>query len=190
MRANRRTATQRILRLAGFLGSTLAVLVMVASLAFVVPGLVGYERYVITGGSMSGTFEKGAVVIEEVVPVADLQVGDVITYLPPATTGIGNLVTHRLVTVTRHEDGGLVYRTKGDANADVDPWTFRPGGAAQPRVVLSVPLVGYLFLAMNDRTTRMVVVGVPAGLVALLSLRELVLVLRPRPAPAAHRGLA
>ena len=33
----------------------------------------GYERYVITGGSMSGTFEKGSVAFEKQVPVADLE---------------------------------------------------------------------------------------------------------------------
>jgi signal peptidase len=108
-------------RLSRFLGNAVIALVIVASLAFMLPSLLGYERYVITGGSMSGTFEIGAVVFEEPVPVEDLRVGDVITYLPPADAGVGNLVTHRIHRILRTPEGERVYRTKGDANADADP---------------------------------------------------------------------
>ena len=49
--------------------------------------LAGYHRYVITGGSMGGTIERGSVVWAKAVPVADLRVGDVITYEPPRGAG-------------------------------------------------------------------------------------------------------
>ena len=79
--------------------NTVLVLASLAGLAYLAPSLFGYERYVITGGSMSGTFEKGSVVFEKPVPIADLRVGDVITYLPPADSGVSTLVTHRIVKV-------------------------------------------------------------------------------------------
>jgi signal peptidase len=169
---------QRFFRAAGFLGSTLAVLVMLASIAFIAPSLFGYERYVITGGSMSGTFEKGSVVFEKVVPVTALEVGDIITYQPPASSGLDNLVSHRLITITHQKNGAVVYHTKGDANPAPDPWKFQLGATTQPVVVAHVPMAGYLFLAMSDRDTRMLIIGVPAGVIALYSLVELVGALR------------
>ena len=34
-----------------------------------VPGLIGYQRYVITGGSMTGSIDRGSVVFDREVPV-------------------------------------------------------------------------------------------------------------------------
>ena len=44
----------------------------------------------------------------------------------------------------------------------------------------TVPLVGYAFIALADRDTRMLLVGGPAGLIALLALVEVGKALRPR----------
>jgi signal peptidase len=151
-------------------------LVMVLALAFLLPAAFGLQRYVITGGSMEGTYDLGSVVFEESVPVADLQVGDVITYVPPAESGIDNLVTHRIVSID-----GTSFRTQGDANPDVDPWTFELTAASQNRVTASIPYVGYLFIALGDRSTRMLVIGIPAAVIALASLAELLQALRRRP---------
>lgn len=150
-------------------------LTMLAALAFLLPSLMGLQRYVIMGGSMEGTYDLGSVIFSEVVPVEDLEVGDVITYVPPADSGITNLVTHRIVEIDGDE-----FRTQGDANADVDPWTFQLTAATQPRVVTHVPYVGYAFMALADRGTRMALIGLPAGLIALWSLVELVRALRPQ----------
>ena len=97
----------------GNVGITVAAILAlgVAALMFV-PGVLGFDRYVITGGSMSGTFERGALVFERQVPVADLRVGDVITYLPPADSGVTELVTHRISSIEPSPDaaGALMFR--------------------------------------------------------------------------------
>ncbi len=149
--------------------------VFLVALGFLLPSLLGLERYVIMGGSMSGTYDLGSVVFEEVVPVEELRVGDVITYVPPADSGIDTLVTHRIVEID-----GKELTTRGDANADIDPWTFELNAATQPRVVAHVPYVGYAFMALADRGTRMAIIGIPAAIIALLSLAELARALRPR----------
>jgi signal peptidase len=147
---------------------TLAV-VAVAAIAAVmlVPVVAGYERYVITSGSMTGTYDTGSVVYAKAVPTADLRVGDVITYAPPAGESPTALVTHRLVAITRAPTGRLVYRTKGDANPDADPWRFELSAARQARVSFGVPYAGYVFIALGDRRLRMLLIGGPALLVAL-----------------------
>ena len=151
------------------------VLISLVALAYVLPAAFGLQRYVIAGGSMTGSISKGSVVLEEVVPVSDLRVGDVITYVPPPGSGVDNLVTHRIAAIA-----GDTFRTKGDANATPDPWTFDLTSGTQPRVVQHVPLVGYPILALQDRVTRMLVIGGPAALVALSSLLRLVGGLRRR----------
>lgn len=166
-------------RLVSALTTLLLVVATLAGLAYLAPGLLGYERYVITGGSMSGTIEKGAVAFEKRVPVADLEVGDIITYLPPADSGVTTLVTHRIVEAAPSEQGGTLFRTQGDANPDPDPWTFSLVSGTQPVVEHSVPKLGWLFIALADRDIRMMVVGIPAAIIALISLLELGKALRP-----------
>lgn len=155
--------------------------VTLAGLAYLAPSVFGYERYVITGGSMSGTFEKGSIAFEKTVPVADLRVGDIITYRPPADSGVPTLVTHRIVAISTLPSGRREYRTKGDANPQRDPWTFQLVNGRQAVVRMTVPHVGWILVGLADRDVRMVAVGVPAGLVALLSLIEVVRVSRTRP---------
>jgi signal peptidase len=140
----------------------LAALVVIAAL-MLVPPLLGYERYVIEGGSMGGALPRGSIAYEEVVPTARIQVGDVITYRPP---GAARLITHRVVSIGR----GRVFRTKGDANAAIDSWEFTLPSRTQARMVLCVPLAGYVLEALAVRPLRMAVIGGPALAIALAAL--------------------
>ena len=176
------TASSTGIRRAGRLLANVSVLVSIlAGAAWLLPSVFGYERYVITGGSMSGTFERGSVAFEKQVPVTELRRGDVITYLPPADSGVTDLVTHRITSIKPAEGGGLLYRTQGDANPDPDPWRFELTEPTQPVVQHTVPMVGHALIALADRDTRMLLVGGPAALIALLALVELGKALRPRP---------
>src|SRR3954466_5155910 len=106
-----------------------AVTTVVMLLAFalagimVLPTLLGYERYVIISGSMEPTLPVGSVVYDEVVPLADIEVGDIITFVPPPEFGIHHPATHRVVQITKIGNDGShpgeeLFRTKGDNNED------------------------------------------------------------------------
>ena len=180
-RPGRRSPVQLLVNLA-------MVAVILGCAAWLAPTLLGYDRYVITGGSMSGTFEKGSVAFERQVPVEQLAVGDVITYLPPADSGTTSLVTHRIVSIQPDTDGRLTLRTKGDANEAADPWTFWLDRPTQPVVAHTVPHVGHAFIALADPQVRLAVIGGPAALVALLALGELAGAVRDRRKDARRAG--
>ena len=122
-------------------------LVVAAGLLFgallVLPAALGWQRYVIVSGSMTGTYDRGSLVLDEVVPVSELREGDVITYRPPAGSGPAGLVTHRIAEVTTDKLGVCTFRTKGDANEAADPWTFQLPKGEQARVRAGVPYVGF-----------------------------------------------
>jgi len=139
-------------------------------LCVLVPALLGFQRYVITSGSMTGTYDRGSLVFDRVVPTSALRVGDVITFRPPGQAG---LVTHRIVSV-RTVRGERVLRTKGDANRVADPWDpFVLRGDQQARVAFHIPYVGYALGALSERKVRMAVIGLPALLIALVTLAGL-----------------
>lgn len=139
-------------------------------LVILVPALLGFQRYVILTGSMTGTYDPGSIVFDRVVPTASLQAGDVITFKPP---GEMRPVTHRIKAI-KHIRGQRVFTTKGDANKIADLWspmTLREDH--QAKVAFSVPYAGYVVEALTERRWRMIVIGIPAGLIALLTLRGL-----------------
>jgi signal peptidase len=165
------------MKLARRISSALCALALAAGVVFggllVLPALAGWQRYVIVTGSMTGTYDRGSLVLDDVVPVASLKRGDVITYRPPASSGVDHLVTHRIHAITTGPDGRRVFRTKGDANPVADPWTFTLGGPRQARVRIGVPYAGFAVAALSDRRARMLLVGLPAALIALASLAGL-----------------
>jgi signal peptidase len=131
------------------------------------PGLLGYQRYVITSGSMTGTYDRGSIVFDDVVAVSDLRVGDAITYTPPPGSGPSGRITHRIVWIGSDQFGRSALRTQGDANESADPWTFTLDGPTQARVAFHVPYVGYVLSALAIRQARMLLIGLPALLIAV-----------------------
>ena len=167
------TPTTPLLRLRRLGGGLLTAGAVALAAAVLVPALLGYERYVITSGSMTGTYDRGSLLYDRVVPTSTLKVGDVITYDPPRNAGPHGLITHRIVSISRPRGGGRVFRTKGDANPVADPWTFTLTSPTQARAAFHLPYVGYTLAALADRRVRMLIIGVPALLVALSVLAGL-----------------
>lgn len=149
------------------------VLVVGVLALLVLPTVLGFSRYAIMGGSMSPTFEVGSAVFSQDVPVEALRVGDVITYVPPPDTGIDTFVTHRITEIAAAEDGRPLFRTKGDANESVDPWTFTLDDQRQDVVAFSVPHLGTALTRLSDPGTRQLVIGIPAALIGLGAVLEL-----------------
>jgi signal peptidase len=168
MVAPARSALDRVRRAGGALLTAAAVALAAVVL---VPALLGLERYVITSGSMSGTYDRGSLLYDRVVPTSTLEAGDVITYDPPQ--GAPGLVTHRIVSIATQPDGTRVYRTKGDANTTADPWTFTLSGRTQAKAAFHLPYAGYALAALSDRRLRILIIGVPALVVAISVLAGL-----------------
>ncbi len=141
--------------------------------AVLLPAALGYQRYVITSGSMAGTYDRGSLVYAREVPTASLRIGDVITYAPPPAAGPAGLVTHRIVWAGRDRGGARAFRTKGDANRTRDPWRFTLDRPRQARAAFHIPYVGFALAALGVREVRMVVIGLPALLIALGTLARL-----------------
>jgi signal peptidase I len=140
-----------------------------AALLVLLPAVFGWQRYAIVSGSMAGSYGQGSLVLDDVVAVGALKVGEVITYRPPAGD---HLLTHRIVWIGR-DARGRVFRTKGDANPVADPWTFRLDRPTQARVRAGIPYAGYALAALGRRDVRLAVIGLPALLIAVLQLAGL-----------------
>lgn len=82
--------------------------------------LFGYRAYIVLSDSMSKTdFDAGdLVLVKEVVP-STLKVGDIISYISQNTENYGEIVTHKIRSLTTDangENGFITYGTTTDTN--------------------------------------------------------------------------
>ncbi len=142
------------------MGATVLCLALAAIL--LIPARSGYQRYVIVSGSMTGTYDQGSIVFDREVPVADLKVGDVITYQPPARHLLPRICSPTGSPGSAHNKrANEIFRTKGDANPSADPWTFNLEKPDQAKVDFSIPYVGFLLAALSIPIVRMLAIGIP-----------------------------
>lgn len=128
-----------------------------------VPAALGYHRYIILTGSMTGTYDTGSLIFDKEVPTSTLKVGDPITYAPPPGASPNQkLVTHRISKIMPGPNGQRAYVTKGDANPREDPWKFTLPQPTQDKVVFHIPYVGYVFMFLSVREYRTALIGIPA----------------------------
>jgi signal peptidase I len=141
----------RVARVLNWLGSGLATAVMIA--LFLAQGALGvlpYRTSYVLTGSMTPTMPVGSLVLTQRVDASEVAVGDVITFNDPRQPG--REVTHRVAAIESTPDGPVIV-TKGDANADPDPWRIRQQGRLF-RAVTSVPELGWPFAWLGARWMR------------------------------------
>ena len=94
------------------------------------PSLFGYRMMVVLTDSMTGTYDRGDVIIVDEFssgqlssPEGAVADGDVVTFVAPEGFGdiAGYNVTHRVIEAPYLEDGVWYIRTQGDASPSADP---------------------------------------------------------------------
>lgn len=129
-------------RASSFLGGLMLLVALVVGLGVsVVPRLMGLHTYAIISGSMEPSYPTGSLVYAAPASGDTLAAGDVAAFWRGE-----DVIVHRVQENVTAE-GELI--TKGDANAEVD---IRPVPYDQVlgKVSFSVPLVGYLMMALGS----------------------------------------
>ena len=128
------------------------------------PRFFGYQTATMLTGSMAPSIVPGDVVVTTKQPVAEVTVGDVISYHIPVEDH--RVETHRVIEVITNPDGTTAIRTKGDANEFVDPWIATLDGDYVYEQAFIVPGVGDLIRALRKPiVSNALVYGAPAVLV-------------------------
>lgn len=175
-------------RVAGIAVTILVILFVGVFVVQAVPGVVGADAsYVVLSGSMEPEISSGDAVIVKSVDPADIESGDVITFV---RAGESTPVTHRVVEVVDTEEG-LAFETKGDANDSPDPAPV-PAENVTGEVWIVLPYVGYVVMFANTPRGMALLVGLP---VVAFAVSELYAFTRsdategePEPAPRRHIG--
>lgn len=140
-------------RVSGGIGTAVN-LVCLGIVLLISPCFAGIRIYTVVSGSMEPGIPAGAAVYVKRTAFADIQKGDVITFL---TENERVTVTHRVIGINRAKK---TFLTKGDANQQRDG-RETAFGQVQGVAAGVVPGAGYLFLLLKNRYVR-------AGMLLLL----------------------
>lgn len=131
------------------------------------PYVPQYKAFTVSSGSMSPGIPEGSIIYTEDVRPGSIGSGDVITFRDG-----DHYTTHRVVETVQENDGGPGFRTKGDANDDVDPGLVE-GEEVVGKVFFSLPYLGNVVSFARTLTGTVLLVMVPAGLLVLKELYHL-----------------
>ena len=162
----RRTTSRRVV--SGVLSLALTIGVGAFLGLAVGPHVLGYRTAVMLTGSMTGTIDRGDIVVSVPRPTAEIEVGDILTFQAPVADG--HVETHRVIAVRRTDDGRVEVRTQGDANAAPDPWRATISDDTVWETAYVVPKAGHVVRAVRSSVVRYGAVWVALGGVVLLGL--------------------
>ncbi|MEO6503234.1 MAG: signal peptidase I [Jatrophihabitantaceae bacterium] len=161
------SALRRAARLLSTLLLGLAVLLLLS--VTVGPRLLHYRTATMLTASMSPAIDSGDVIIDTPLALADVRVGQVLTYHIPVDDH--RVVSHRVIEVQRPGPGIVNIRTKGDANAAADPWVATLTGDTVWQVRTVVPEAGTVIRALRTPMAHTLLTGaVPLLVVCWLLL--------------------
>jgi signal peptidase I len=145
-----------------------AVVLGAVVLGRVVP-MTGNQTLIIGGSSMEPTLPLGSAVVIRPVDAVGISVGDIVS----VQSGDGRAIyTHRVIRRLAL-DGVPYLETKGDNNADSDAATV-PATAVIGRVMLVVPLMGFLLTWLSAVSGVAFVLGLGALLVLTAMLVDMI----------------
>lgn len=105
---------------------------------------LGFRAYIITTDSMKPHINSGDIVLIKKTKEKNLKTGDVISFKQD-----DGVITHRIVEITKNEEGKTQYVTKGDNN-NVEDKRKIAYEEIQGRKVLRIPSFGKVIILLQD----------------------------------------
>lgn len=151
--------------------SNLIVIIAVA-LAILLVGLkfTGLQIYTVISGSMEPTYHVGSLIYVKKVDPSTLKIKDPITFELSDKT----IATHRIVEIVTDETNPNVYkfRTKGDANKDVDANLIEPNKVLG-KAIFTIPYLGYLATYIQSYPGNVVAICTAIAMLILVIILDM-----------------
>ena len=143
-----------------FLEYAVPLMLVLPFLLYIIPQMAGASTaYIVQSGSMEPKIMTGSVVLVESVPVNEISVDDVITFVEKENDDTKR-TTHRVINITEM-DNSTMFLTKGDANEDPDPKMIHENNV-EGKVKFSVPKLGYIINWAGTRRGFVLLLVIPA----------------------------
>ena len=136
----------------------------------------GWKPYIVASDSMQDTFEAGDVAVSGPVDAADVQPGDIITFVSIDPGSYGEVITHKVRSVTEY-GGQLAFVTYGTTTGVDDEYPALASNVLG-KYAFSIPRVGELLGSARTPVGYVMVVLVPFVVLIGLQVRNFMRLLR------------
>ena len=130
-----------------------------------------FQAYVIISQSMEPSIHvQDAIVVKR---EDNLQVGDVCTYISKNPSYMGILITHRIIGITKDQNGEPLYIFKGDNNYSADPIKVEKD-QIYGKVVMKIPKIGYIQYFLSNAYGWIIAIVVPCVGIITFDIMKLI----------------
>ena len=123
----------------------------------------GYRLFSVATGSMVQVYNVGDVLISKEIKPEDIKVGDDITYVGEKNSFKGKIVTHRVISIEKKEDGNYKIITKGVANDEQDPEIDQT--QIYGKIIYKIKILSFLDRMLKNMYIFYFVIFIPTALI-------------------------
>lgn len=146
--------------------SLITVILLLISISFIIPVVMGFKPYAVVSGSMEPKYHVGSIVFAKKMKPTDIKEGDCITFRLGDTTA-----THRVADIDPEK---MLFVTKGDANKIEDdpiPFSSLIGRTSD----FTIPLLGYVAVFLKTMWGKITVIAIITVLVIIAIARTIII---------------
>ena len=131
----------------------------------------GFRMFSVATGSMIPVYEVGDVLISKEIDGEDIKVGDDLVYQGKQGTFAGKVVTHRVNSIEKQEDGNYKKITQGVANNASDPEIDQT--QVYGKVICNVKILGLIGKLVRNVYTFYFILLIPVAVLIVKNVRNI-----------------
>lgn len=131
----------------------------------------GIRMFTVATGSMKPVYEVGDVLIAKEIEPEEINVGDDIVYRGEKSSFNNKIITHRVISIEKQEDGNYKITTKGVANEKEDPEINQT--QVYGKIIYKVHTLSYIGRLIQNIYVFYFIIFVPIGLLIFKQIKNI-----------------
>ena len=131
----------------------------------------GFRMFSVATGSMVPVYNVGDILISKEIDAEDIKVGDDLVYLGKKGSFSGRVVTHRVISIDKKEDGNYKIITQGVANNAADPEIDQT--QVYGKVICNVKILGWIAGLVRNTYTLYFLLLLPVAILIVRNVRNI-----------------
>ena len=131
----------------------------------------GFRMFSVATGSMIPIYEVGDVLVSKEIDGEDIKVGDDLIYQGKKGSFSGKIVTHRVISIEKKEDGNYKIITQGVANNAADPEIDQT--QVYGKVICNVKILGLIGKLVRNVYTFYFILLIPVAVLIVKNVRNI-----------------
>ncbi len=103
----------------------------------------------------------------------DIEIGDIITYVSTNSTSEGMTITHRVVAITKAENGNYEYQTQGDNNSEPDGVLVTYDNVIGKEIMI-IPKLGKIQFLLANKKSWLLLLLIPVMIFVFKDIYDLI----------------